>query len=93
MAFDITKFGKSDCGDNSNLQQTYSYDAGADALSAVQVSGFIDAPGAIRVLKVGTRLNLVNDAGEHGYAIVLSNDGTTVDLSDVVSEAGLTDSD
>lgn len=93
MAFNLKKFGKSDCNDNSNLPQAYAYDAGADALSAVQVSGYIDEPSAVRVLKVGTRVNLSNDAGEHGYAIVLSNDGTTVDLSDVVSEAGLTDSD
>ena len=93
MAFDLKKFGKSDCNDNSNLPQTYAYDAGADALSAVQVAGYIDEPSAIRVLKVGTRVNLTNDAGEHGYAVVLSNDGTTVDLSDVVDESALTDSD
>lgn len=91
MALDVKKFGKSDGNDNSTLPQTWAYDAGADALSAVQVAGYFDD--LVRILKVGARINLINDAAEHGYVIVLSNDGTTVDTSDVISEASLTDSD
>lgn len=93
MAFDRTNFGLKDPTQNSNLPRDWVYTT-VDLATTVDGAGYFnDAKDLVNVGDV-IRANIDTDGTPaYGEFYVSANDGTTVDVNNVVSIVTTTDSD
>lgn len=93
MAFDRTNLALESATQNSNLPRQWSYTT-TDTAATVDSAGYFN--GAADLLNKGDviRANVDTD-GTPGYGefYVSDNDGTTVDVNDIVSRVTSTDTD
>lgn len=75
---------------NKNIVRTHAYTTGDDAIAAVNTAGYFNEIAAD--LSVGDVIVVRDSAGVVAHALVASNDGTTVDITDGVAVTA-TDSD
>lgn len=93
MAFDATNFGLKSGQLNSTLPRDWAYTT-TDLAAEVDTAGYFD--GVADFVSVGDRIfaNIDTDGTPaYGYFVVSANDGTTVDVNDLVAVTGGTDTD
>lgn len=85
MAFDRTNLALAEAGQNSDLSRRWAYTS-TDTDTVISTSGYFND--AVDLLKVGDLIQVKADTDGtpvYGEVAVIENDGSTVDVSDIVA--------